>query len=44
VDLPAAVSIMPPVVLHFTDAKGIRVERPLSNFAPSPEWKKRFQQ
>ncbi len=43
VDLPP-VPIMPPVVLDFTDAKGIRLERRLSDFAPSPEWKKPFLQ
>ena len=43
VDLPP-VSIMLPVVLRFTDAKGIRVEQWLSDFVPSPEWKKLFLQ
>jgi hypothetical protein len=40
VDLPP-VPIMPPVVLDFTDATGRRMERRLSDFAPSPEWTKR---
>lgn len=34
VDLPPE-PMMPPVLLSFTDAKGVRVERRLSDFAPA---------
>jgi hypothetical protein len=43
VDMPAE-PILPPVLLSFTDAEGIRVEQRLSDFAPSPEWTKPFLQ
>jgi hypothetical protein len=43
VALPPA-PITPPVVLTLIDTQGVRVERRLSDLAPSPESKKRFVQ
>jgi len=43
VDLPP-LSIVLPVVLTFTDATDTRMERRLSDIAPSPDWHKLFVQ
>jgi hypothetical protein len=43
VDSPP-VPIISPVVLTFTDANSTRLERRLSDFAPSPEWTRPFLQ